>query len=153
MGGICNSIALHSPGLVPYCSTYLAFSDYMRAAMRVKSQPCLEAGVIYVMTHVCIGVGENGPTHQPIEHLMSFRTMPNMHGNETAGAYRVAVLNRKRPCVLALSRQNLPQLPATSIEGVEKGGSSPTTQVATSQTLLCWVPVPSWRSLRKPQMS
>jgi hypothetical protein len=62
MGGICNSIALHSPGLVPYCSTYLAFSDYMRAAMRVKSQPCLEAGVIYVMTHVCIGVGENGPT-------------------------------------------------------------------------------------------
>jgi len=126
MGGICNGIALHSPGLIPYCSTYLAFSDYMRAAMRVSALS--EAGVIYVMTHDSIGVGENGPTHQPIEHLMSFRMMPNMlvlrpaDGNETAGAYRVAVLNRKRPSVLALSRQNLPQLPGTSIEGVEKGG-------------------------------
>ena len=80
------------------------------------------------MTHDCIGVGENGPTHKPIEHLMSFLTMPNMlvlrpaDGNETAGAYRVAVLNWKRPSVLALSRQNLSQLPGTSIEGVEKGG-------------------------------
>ena len=73
MGGICSGIALHSPGLIPYCSTYLAFSDYMRAAMRVSALS--EANV---MTQDCIGVGENGPTHQPVEHLMSFRTMPNM---------------------------------------------------------------------------
>ncbi|CAA0820885.1 Transketolase-2- chloroplastic [Striga hermonthica] len=88
----------------------------------------LEAGVIYVMTHDSIGLGEDGPTHQPIEHLASFRAMPNIlmlrpaDGNETAGAYKVAVLNKKRPSVLALSRQKLPQLPGTSIEGVEKGG-------------------------------
>ncbi|KAG8391650.1 hypothetical protein BUALT_Bualt01G0209400 [Buddleja alternifolia] len=85
-------------------------------------------GVIYVMTHDSIGMGEDGPTHQPIEHLSSFRAMPNIlmlrpaDGNETAGAYKVAVENRKRPSVLALSRQKLPQLPGTSIEGVAKGG-------------------------------
>ncbi|CAN6179550.1 unnamed protein product [Urochloa humidicola] len=126
MGGICNGIALHTPGLIPYCATYFVFSDYMRAAMRVSALS--EAGVIYIMTHDSIGVGENGPTHQPIEHLMSFRTMPNTlvlrpaDGNETAGSYKVAVLNRKRPSVLALSRQKLPNLPGTSVEGVEKGG-------------------------------
>ncbi|RLM55390.1 transketolase, chloroplastic-like [Panicum miliaceum] len=125
MGGICNGMALHSPGLIPYCATYFVFSDYMRAAMRISALS--EAGVIY-MTHDSIGVGENGPTHQPIEHLMNFRTMPNIlmlrpaDGNGTAGAYKVAVLNRKRPSVLALSRQKLPHLPGTSVEGVEKGG-------------------------------
>ncbi|KAL0425843.1 UNVERIFIED_CONTAM: Transketolase, chloroplastic [Sesamum radiatum] len=98
----------------------------MRAAMRISALS--EAGVIYVMTHDSIGLGEDGPTHQPIEHLASFRAMPNIlmlrpaDGNETAGSYKVAVLNRKRPSVLALSRQKLPQLPGTSIEGVEKGG-------------------------------
>ncbi|KAG6403277.1 hypothetical protein SASPL_135494 [Salvia splendens] len=96
------------------------------ASMRISALS--EAGVIYVMTHDSIGLGEDGPTHQPIEHLASFRAMPNIlmfrpaDGNETAGAYKVAVLNRKRPSVLALSRQKLPQLPGTSIEGVEKGG-------------------------------
>ncbi|CAN6191583.1 unnamed protein product [Urochloa humidicola] len=126
MGGICNGIALHTPGLIPYCATYFVFSDYMRAAMRVSALS--EAGVIYIMTHDSIGVGENGPTHQPIEHLMNFRTMPNTlvlrpaDGNETAGSYKVAVLNRKKPSVLALSRQKLPNLPGTSVEGVEKGG-------------------------------
>ncbi|KAG8488983.1 hypothetical protein CXB51_017064 [Gossypium anomalum] len=126
MGAICNGIALHSPGFIPYCATFFVFTDYMRAAIRISA--LCEAGVIYVMTHDSIGLGEDGPTHQPIEHLASFRAMPNVlmlrpaDGNETAGAYKVAVLNRKRPSILALSRQKLPQLPGTSIEGVEKGG-------------------------------
>ncbi|GFZ15223.1 transketolase [Actinidia rufa] len=126
MGAICNGIALHCPGLIPYCATFFVFTDYMRAAMRLSA--LCEAGVIYVMTHDSIGLGEDGPTHQPIEHLSSFRAMPNIlmlrpaDGNETAGAYKVAVLNRKRPSVLALSRQKLPNLPGSSIAGVEKGG-------------------------------
>ncbi|XP_054805936.1 transketolase, chloroplastic [Prosopis cineraria] len=126
MGAICNGIALHSPGLIPYCATFFVFTDYMRAAIRISALS--EAGVIYVMTHDSIGLGEDGPTHQPIEHLASFRAMPNIlmlrpaDGNETAGSYKVAVLNRKRPSILALSRQKLPQLAGTSIEGVEKGG-------------------------------
>ncbi|CAL9167777.1 unnamed protein product [Musa hybrid cultivar] len=126
MGAICNGIALHSPGLLPYCATFFVFTDYMRAAMRISALS--EARVIYVMTHDSIGLGEDGPTHQPIEHLISFRAMPNIlmlrpaDGNETAGAYKVAVLNKKRPSVLALSRQKLPQLAGTSVEGVEKGG-------------------------------
>jgi transketolase len=87
----------------------------------------LQIGTIYVMTHDSIGLGEDGPTHQPIEHLASFRAMPNMMmfrpcgGNETAGAYKVAVANRKRPSTIALSRQGMPNLPGCSIEGVEKG--------------------------------
>ncbi|KAL4184503.1 hypothetical protein AMTRI_Chr10g1330 [Amborella trichopoda] len=126
MGSICNGIALHGGGLIPYCATFFVFTDYMRAAMRISA--LCEAGVIYVMTHDSIGLGEDGPTHQPIEHLASFRAMPNIlmlrpgDGNETAGAYKVAILNRKRPSVLALSRQKLPQLAGTTIEGVEKGG-------------------------------
>ncbi|KAJ3672519.1 hypothetical protein LUZ60_007240 [Juncus effusus] len=126
MGAICNGIGLHSPGLIPYCATFFVFTDYMRAAIRISA--LCECGVIYVMTHDSIGLGEDGPTHQPIEHLASFRAMPNIlmlrpaDGNETAGAYKVAVLNRKRPSILALSRQKLPNLPGTSIEGVEKGG-------------------------------
>ncbi|KAJ4884935.1 hypothetical protein Rs2_35028 [Raphanus sativus] len=126
MGAICNGIALHSPGLIPYCATFFVFTDYMRGAMRISSLS--EAGVIYVMTHDSIGLGEDGPTHQPIEHIASFRAMPNIlmfrpaDGNETAGAYKIAVTKRKTPSILALSRQKLPQLPGTSIEGVEKGG-------------------------------
>ena len=87
-----------------------------------------QAGVIFVMTHDSIGLGEDGPTHQPIEHLASFRAMPNVlmlrpaDGTETAGAYKVAALKRKTPAILALSRQKLPQLAGTSVEGVEKGG-------------------------------
>jgi transketolase len=83
--------------------------------------------VIYVMTHDSIGLGEDGPTHQPVEHLASFRAMPNMlmmrpcAGNETAGAYKVAVANRKRPTTIALSRQGMDNLPGLSAEGVEKG--------------------------------
>ncbi|XP_061997951.1 transketolase, chloroplastic [Rosa rugosa] len=126
MGAICNGIALHSPGLIPYCATFFVFTDYMRAAIRISA--LAEARVIYVMTHDSIGLGEDGPTHQPIEHLASFRAMPNIlmlrpaDGNETAGSYKVAVDNKKRPSILALSRQKLPNLAGTSIEGVEKGG-------------------------------
>ncbi|KAI3701019.1 hypothetical protein L2E82_45661 [Cichorium intybus] len=126
MAAICNGLALHSPGFIPYCATFFVFTDYMRGAMRLSALS--ESGVIYVMTHDSIGLGEDGPTHQPIEHIASFRAMPNIlmlrpsDGNETAGAYKVAVENRKRPSVLALSRQKLPNLPGTSIEGVAKGG-------------------------------
>ncbi|KAG2288041.1 hypothetical protein Bca52824_047645 [Brassica carinata] len=109
MGAICNGIALHSPGLIPYCATFFVFTDYMRGAMRISALS--EAGVIY-----------------PIEHIASFRAMPNTlmfrpaDGNETAGAYKIAVNKRKTPSILALSRQKLPQLPGTSMEGVAKGG-------------------------------
>ncbi|GAB4844358.1 hypothetical protein Ancab_037722 [Ancistrocladus abbreviatus] len=126
MGAISNGIAHHCPGLLPYCATFFVFTDYMRGAIRLAALS--KAGVIYVMTHDSIGLGEDGPTHQPVEHLASFRAMPNIlmlrpaDGTETAGAYRVAILNRERPSILALSRQKLPQLSGTSIEGVEKGG-------------------------------
>ncbi|PIN13928.1 Transketolase [Handroanthus impetiginosus] len=126
MAAICNGIAFHSPGLIPYCATYLAFIDYMRGAMRTSAMS--KAGVIYVMTHDSIAVGEDGPTHQPIEHLSSFRSMPNIltirpaDGTETAGAYKLAILNRRRPTILALSRQSVPQIKGTSVEGVERGG-------------------------------
>lgn len=126
MGAICTGIALHSPGLIPYCATFFVFTDYMRAAIRLAALS--EARVIYVMTHDSIGLGEDGPTHQPIEHLASFRAMPNIlmlrpaDGNETAGAYKVAILNKKRPSILALSRQKLPHLPGTSIDLVARGG-------------------------------
>eukprot|EP00882_Tetradesmus_deserticola_P001309 GHRQ01001417.1.p1 GENE.GHRQ01001417.1~~GHRQ01001417.1.p1 ORF type:complete len:721 (-),score=331.48 GHRQ01001417.1:632-2764(-) len=125
MGAICNGIALHNSGLLPYCATFYIFTDYMRSAMRMSALS--EVGVVYVMTHDSIGLGEDGPTHQPVEHLASFRAMPNMNmirpcgGNETAGAYKVAVASRKRPTTIALSRQGMPNLPGCSVEGVEKG--------------------------------
>ncbi|XP_002991185.2 transketolase, chloroplastic [Selaginella moellendorffii] len=125
MGAISNGIALHGSGLIPYCATFFVFTDYMRGAIRLSA--LAEAGVIYVMTHDSIGLGEDGPTHQPIEHLASFRAMPNIFmfrpadGNETAGSYKVAVLSRKTPSILALSRQKLPQLAGSSIDAVSKG--------------------------------
>lgn len=128
MGSICNGIALHSPGLIPYCATFLVFADYMRAAIRLSALS--QAGVIYVMTHDSIALGEDGPTHQPIETLASLRAIPNLvvyrpaDGNETSGAYKVAVenANNNRPTLLAFSRQNLPQLVGSSIENAAKGG-------------------------------
>jgi transketolase len=126
MAAICNGIGLHNSGLIPYCATFLVFADYMRGAMRLSALS--EVGVIYVLTHDSIGLGEDGPTHQPVETLASLRVIPNLlvfrpaDGNETSGAYKVAIENRKRPSVLALSRQNLPNLVGSSIEGVAKGG-------------------------------
>ncbi len=125
MGAICNGIALHNSGLIPYCATFLVFADYMRAAIRLSALS--QAGVIYVMTHDSIGLGEDGPTHQPVETIASLRAIPNLlvfrpaDGNETSGAYKVAVINRQRPSLLALSRQALPQLPGSSIDAVAKG--------------------------------
>ncbi|MFM7613274.1 MAG: transketolase, partial [Synechococcales cyanobacterium] len=124
MGAICNGIALHG-GLIPYCATFLVFVDYMRGAIRLSALS--EAGVIYVMTHDSIGLGEDGPTHQPVETLASLRAIPNLlvfrpaDGNETAGAYKVAIANRYRPTLLALSRQALPQLEGSTISNTEKG--------------------------------
>ncbi|MDD3926917.1 MAG: transketolase C-terminal domain-containing protein, partial [bacterium] len=124
MAAICNAMALHG-GLIPYCATFMVFADYMRGAMRISA--ISDAGVVYVLTHDSIGVGEDGPTHQPVETLASMRIMPNMlvmrpaDGNETSGAYKVAIENRHRPTALTLTRQNLPQLPGSSIEAVAKG--------------------------------
>lgn len=125
MGAICNGLALDGSGLIPYCATFLVFTDYMRAAIRLSALS--EAGVIYVMTHDSIQLGEDGPTHQPIEHIASLRAIPDLvvirpaDGNETSGAYKVAIQNRTRPTLLALSRLAQPNLPNTSIEGVTKG--------------------------------
>ncbi|HBL13114.1 MAG TPA: transketolase [Cyanobacteria bacterium UBA11162] len=126
MGSICNGIALHG-GLMPYCATFLVFADYMRAAIRLSALS--QAGVIYVMTHDSIGLGEDGPTHQPVETLASLRAIPNLlvirpaDGNETSGAYKVAVeaANQNRPTLMAFSRQALPQLEGSSIDAVTKG--------------------------------
>jgi transketolase len=113
MGAIMNGMALHG-GLIPYGGTFLIFADYLRPAIRLA---CLmQQQVIYIFTHDSIGLGEDGPTHQPIEHLASLRAMPNLNvirpadANETAEAWRVAVTTRKTPTVLALSRQALPTL-------------------------------------------
>ncbi|WP_199247236.1 transketolase [[Phormidium] sp. ETS-05] len=125
MGAICNGIALHNSGLIPYGATFLVFADYMRPAIRLSA--LAEAGAIWVMTHDSIALGEDGPTHQPVETLASLRAIPNLlvfrpaDGNETSGAYKVAIESRKRPSLLALTRQNLPNLAGSSIEGVSKG--------------------------------
>jgi transketolase len=125
MGAICNAIALHGSGLIPYGATFLVFTDYMRNAIRLSALS--EAGSIWVMTHDSVALGEDGPTHQPVEHVASLRVIPNLlvmrpaDGNETSGAYKVAIENRHRPTLLALSRQNLPNLAGSSIEAVTKG--------------------------------
>jgi transketolase len=125
MGAICNGIALHGSGLIPYGATFLVFTDYMRNAIRLSALS--EAGVIWIMTHDSIGLGEDGPTHQPVEHVASLRAIPNLtvirpaDGNETSGAYKVAIESRHAPTLFALSRQNLPNLAGSSIEKATKG--------------------------------
>ncbi len=110
MGAILNGMAVHG-GVQPFGSTFFVFSDYMRPAVRLSA--LLEAPVTWVFTHDSIFVGEDGPTHEPVEHLASLRAIPHLvtirpaDANETAVAWRVA-LERKGPVVLALSRQNLP---------------------------------------------
>ncbi len=112
MGTICNGLALHG-GIRPYAGTFLVFSDYMRPSIRLAALTRLP--VIYVFTHESIGVGEDGPTHQPIEHLASLRAIPGLavirpaDATETAAAWRTA-LERKGPVALALTRQGLPVL-------------------------------------------
>ncbi|MBW4696118.1 MAG: transketolase [Lyngbya sp. HA4199-MV5] len=127
MGAICNGIALHSSGLIPYGATFLIFTDYMRGAIRLSALS--QAGVIWVMTHDSIALGEDGPTHQPVETIASLRAIPDLtvlrpaDGTETSGAYKVAVLNanQNRPTLIAFSRQAVPNLAGSSIEGVAKG--------------------------------
>ncbi|WP_375673513.1 transketolase [Bartonella sp. TS82HLJMH] len=113
MGAVMNGLALYG-GFIPYGGTFLCFSDYMRPAMRLSSLMGLR--VIYVMTHDSIGLGEDGPTHQPVEHLSSLRAMPNhlvfrpADAMETVECWQLALKARKTPSTLALSRQNLPLL-------------------------------------------
>jgi len=126
MAAILNGIAYHDSGLIPYGGTFLVFADYMRGSMRLSALS--ELGVIYVLTHDSIGVGEDGPTHQPIETIPSLRAMPNMlvfrpgDGNETSGAYKVAIKSRKRPSSLCLSRQGMANQQNSSVEKVALGG-------------------------------
>ena len=126
MAAIMNGMALHG-GIIPYGGTFFVFSDYMRPSIRLAALMGLR--VIYVLTHDSIGVGEDGPTHQPIEHLASYRAMPNVlmfrpcDVVETAEAWQVAVTSEKTPSLLALSRQGLPMLRRHYEENmVSKGG-------------------------------
>ncbi len=125
MGAICNGIAGHG-ALIPFCSTFLTFTDYMRGAIRISNLS--RSGVLYIMTHDSVALGEDGPTHQSIEHFAALRAIPELvvirpaDGNETSGAYKVAIENRDLPTLLGMSRQTLPNLAGSSIEGVTKGG-------------------------------
>jgi transketolase len=127
MGAITNGLAVHR-GLRPFCATFLVFSDYMRPSVRLASLMGLP--VVYVWTHDSIGLGGDGPTHQPIEHLASLRLIPNLHvirpadGPETAEAWRAALRRTDGPTALALSRQELPPLDRderNSAAGLQRG--------------------------------
>ena len=126
MAAILNGLAYHGSGLIPYGGTFAVFAGYMVGAMRLSALS--ELGVIYVLTHDSIGLGEDGPTHQPIETLASLRALPNLlvirpgDGNETSGAYQVAINNRKRPTVLFLSRQAMANQANSTAAAVAKGG-------------------------------
>jgi transketolase len=117
MGGIANGIAYHG-GLLPFVGTFLTFSDYMRGAVRVAALSGLH--VVYVWTHDSVGLGEDGPTHQPVEHFAALRAMPGLtlvrpaDGNEASAAWALAVEHRAGPVALAFSRQKLPILPGTA---------------------------------------
>ncbi|MBU1077815.1 MAG: transketolase [Spirochaetes bacterium] len=126
MGAIVNGIALQG-NLIPYGSTFLTFSDYMRGSIRLAA--LMDVPSIFIFTHDSIGLGEDGPTHQPVEHLMSLRAVPNLtvirpaDANETAQALRL-IVKRGKPAVLVLSRQKLPVLDVEQFpvaDGVEKG--------------------------------
>jgi transketolase len=113
MGSIVNGMALHG-GVIPYAATFLVFSDYMRPPIRLAALMGLR--VVFIFTHDSIGLGEDGPTHQPVEHLMALRAIPNLtvirpsDAAETVEAWRAALTNRQGPTALILSRQNLPVL-------------------------------------------
>jgi transketolase len=128
MGGVANGIAYHG-AFIPYAGTFLNFSDYMRGAVRLAALAGLH--VIYVWTHDSVGLGEDGPTHQPIEHYAALRAMPNLwfvrpgDANEAAAAWRLALERRGGPVALSLTRQKLPTLEGTAnlaSEGVRRGG-------------------------------
>ena len=123
MASICNGLSLHG-GVVPYCATFLTFHDYMRPAVRLAA--IMHRPVVYVYTHDSVWLGEDGPTHQPIEHLMAMRAMPNLwvvrpaDANETVAAWKLALARRDGPTALCLTRQNLPVIANTG-PGLECG--------------------------------
>ena len=130
MGAIMNGMTLHG-GMIPYAGTFFVFVDYMRPAMRMAALMGVQS--IYVLTHDSIGLGEYGPTHQPIEHLASLRCMPNMSvirpmcADETAEAWKTALKNTTKPTCLVLTRQNLPVYDRKSLgyapaSDAQKGG-------------------------------
>ena len=128
MGSIANGMALHG-GTIPYTATFLIFSDYMRPPIRLAA--LMAQRVVYVFTHESIGLGEDGPTHQPIEQLLSLRAIPNIvvlrpaDATETVEAWKAAMMRRSGPTVLVLSRQNLPVLDRSTYAaaaGVQNGG-------------------------------
>ncbi len=128
MGSMMNGMTLHG-GIIPYGGTFLVFADYMRPAIRLAA--LMKQQVIYVFTHDSIGLGEDGPTHQPVEHLTSLRCIPGLtvirpaDANETAEAWRFAIQHRSGPVALALTRQKLPLIDRTThakASGVAKGG-------------------------------
>lgn len=124
MAAITNGISLYG-GLIPYCATFMIFSDYLKPAMRLSA--LMKRQVIYILTHDSIGVGEDGPTHEPIEQLAMLRTIPNLNtirpadGFETSMAYKIALENKETPTALVLSRQKLVNLKETNEEAL-KGG-------------------------------
>ncbi len=128
MGGILNGLALHG-GVIPYGGTFLVFSDYMRPAVRLAAM--MRLPVVYVWTHDSVWIGEDGPTHQPVEHIAALRAIPNLalvrpcDPNETVAAWRVALERRDGPTGLLLTRQAVPVLDRTDMagpEGLARGG-------------------------------
>jgi len=128
MGAIANGMALHG-GVIPYAATFLIFYDYMRPPVRLAAM--MGQRVIFIYTHDSIGLGEDGPTHQPIEHLAGMRALPSLtvirpaDAFETAGAWRIALENRQGPTALILTRQKLPALDRKTLaaaDGARKGG-------------------------------
>ena len=129
MGGIVNGAAAHGGIVKPYGSTFLQFSDYMRGAVRLSA--LMELGVVWVWTHDSIALGEDGPTHQPVEHFTALRAIPKLwvirpgDPNETTLAWRIALEREDGPVALLLSRQNVETLDRSEVapvEGVLRGG-------------------------------
>ncbi|HTO25761.1 MAG TPA: transketolase, partial [Gaiellaceae bacterium] len=125
MGSIVNAIGLHGGTVKPYGSTFLIFSDYMRPAVRLSALS--DIPVVWAWTHDSVGLGEDGPTHQPVEHYAALRAIPNFwfvrpaDATETVGAWKVALEREDGPVGLALSRQKLPVLEHTRVDGVARG--------------------------------
>jgi transketolase len=128
MAAVVNGMALHGGVIKPYGSTFLVFSDYMRPALRLAA--LMRLPVVWVWTHDSIAIGPDGPTHQPVEHLASLRSMPGMwllrpcDANETAAAWRICLARSDGPVALVLARQALPTLHETAqhIDGPARGG-------------------------------
>ena len=125
MAAICNGMALC--GIRSYCATFFVFTDYLRPSMRLSG--LMHQPVLYILTHDSIGLGEDGPTHQPVEHLAACRAIPHLlvmrpaDANEVAGCYAAAIAETKRPTALVLTRQNVPTMhPDGVVESVAKGG-------------------------------